>query len=138
MYGWVVYLFSFNSYQDAESLGTRAHIGLFTWYYGGGYRLLLPNDETEAKLTLDQLKAYKWLDEGTRAVFITSYMYSNALQTLALVQYVIEFPAAGGAIVGGKIQCMKLAQLCVPALLNLDRQTVLDIHSLFAPTQVLP
>jgi hypothetical protein len=106
-----VFIFVQHRYQDAESLGTRAHIGLFTWYYGGGYRLLLPNDETEAKLTLEQLKAYKWFDEGTRAVFITSYMYSNSLQTLAFVQYVIELPAAGGAIIGGKIQCMKLAQL---------------------------
>jgi hypothetical protein len=40
-------------------------------------------------------------------------MYSNALQTLAFVQYVIEFPAAGGAVVSSKIQCMKLAQLYV-------------------------
>jgi hypothetical protein len=62
-------------YADAESLGTRAHYGLYTWYYGGGYRVLLPNDENEAKMALDQLKAYKWLDSGTRAVFVTSYMY---------------------------------------------------------------
>ncbi len=65
-------------------------------------------------MALDQLKAYKWVDEGTRALFVTSYMYSNALQALAFVQYVIEFPAAGGAIVSGKIQSMKLSQLYVP------------------------
>lgn len=65
-------------YADAESLGTRAHFGLYTWYYGGGYRVLLPNDENEAKMALEQLKAYKWLDSGTRAVFVTSYMYPFA------------------------------------------------------------
>jgi hypothetical protein len=90
---------------------------IFHGYYGGGYRVLLPNDEAEAKMALDQLKAYKWVDEGTRALFVTSYMYSNALQALAFVQYVIEFPAAGGAIVSGKIQCMKLSQLYVPLFL---------------------
>lgn len=100
-------------YQDAAALGTRTHFGLYTWYYGGGYRVSMPNDEAEAKLVLDQLKAYKWVDSATRAVFITCYMYSNALQTLAFVQYVVEFPAAGGAIVSGKVQCMKLSQLYI-------------------------
>ena len=100
-------------YKDAASMGSRAHIGLYTWYYGGGYRVLMPNDEADAKLVLDQLKAYKWVDSATRAVFVTFYVYSNALQTLAFVQYVIEFPAAGGAVVSGKVQCMKLSQLYV-------------------------
>ncbi len=48
-------------------------------YYGGGYRVLMPNDETEAKMVMDQLKAYRWVDEGTRALFITSYMYAMSL-----------------------------------------------------------
>jgi hypothetical protein len=100
-------------YRDAASIGTRTHYGLYTWYYGGGYRVMMPNDEAEARSVLDQLKAYKWLDSATRALFVTCYMYSNALQTLAFVQYVIEFPAAGGAVVSGKVQCMKLSQLYV-------------------------
>ena len=40
-------------------------------------------------------------------------MYSNSLQTLAFVQYIIEFPGAGGAVVSGKVQCMKLSQLYI-------------------------
>jgi hypothetical protein len=100
-------------YRDAASMGSRTHFGRYTWYYGGGFRVIMPNDEADAKLVLEQLKAYKWVDSATRAVFVTCYLYSNALQTLAFVKYVIEFPAAGGAVVSGKVQCMRLSQLYV-------------------------
>ena len=80
-------------------------------YEGGGYRVLLPNDATEATAALDALRALRWIDLGTRAVFIKCYMYSNALQTLVSVQYLVEFPAAGGTVVSGKIQPMKINQL---------------------------
>jgi hypothetical protein len=72
---------------------------------------LLPNDATEATAALDALRALRWIDLGTRAVFIKCYMYSNALQTLVSVQYLVEFPAAGGTVVSGKIQPMKINQL---------------------------
>jgi hypothetical protein len=73
----------------------------------------MPNDVDDAKLVLETLKHYRWVDQGTRALFITCYLYSNALQAIVFVQHLVEFPAAGGAIVSATVQPIKLSQLYV-------------------------
>ena len=52
-----------------------------------------------ASSALAQLKQNRWLDEGTRALFINANMYVPALNVIALVTYVMEFPAAGGTVI---------------------------------------
>jgi hypothetical protein len=73
---------------------------------GGGYRILLSNEAEATKNSLEQLKKNRWLDEGTRALFVNANMYVPALNNIALVTYVIEFPAAGGAV-----RCVKYSSL---------------------------
>lgn len=85
-------------WQPQQELKTRTFYGFYNSYGGGGYRMLLSTEAESALNTLQQLKNNKWLDEGTRALFISANMYVPALNNLALVTYVIEFPAAGGAV----------------------------------------
>jgi hypothetical protein len=86
-------------WQSQQELKTRTYYGFYNSYGGGGYRVLLSNEAEATESTLKQLKKNKWLDEGTRALFINANMYVPALNNLALVTYVIEFPAAGGAVI---------------------------------------
>lgn len=85
-------------WQPQEELKTRTFYGFYNSYGGGGYRVLLSTEAESSLNTLQQLKNNKWLDEGTRALFVSANMYVPALNNLALVTYVIEFPAAGGAV----------------------------------------
>ena len=86
-------------WQSQQELKTRTYYGFYNSYGGGGYRVLLSNEAEATESTLQQLKKNKWLDEGTRALFVNANMYVPALNNLALVTYVIEFPAAGGAVI---------------------------------------
>jgi hypothetical protein len=86
-------------WQSQQELKTRTYYGFYNSYGGGGYRVLLSNEAEATESTLQQLKKNRWLDEGTRALFVNANMYVPALNNLALVTYVIEFPAAGGAVI---------------------------------------
>jgi hypothetical protein len=86
-------------WQSTEELKTRTYYGFYNSYGGGGYRVLLPNEAEAAVTALAQLKQNRWLDEGTRALFINANMYVPALNVIALVTYVMEFPAAGGTVI---------------------------------------
>ena len=86
-------------WQSQEELKTRAYYGFYNSYGGGGYRVLLPNEAEAAISAIAQLHKNRWLDEGSRALFVNANMYVPALNVIALVTYVIEFPAAGGTVI---------------------------------------
>jgi hypothetical protein len=62
-------------WQSQEELKTRRFYGFYNSYGGGGYRYLLSTEAESTQATLTQLKKNKWLDEGTRALFVNANMY---------------------------------------------------------------
>lgn len=86
-------------YRKHTELGTGvSQFGDFTFYEGGGYALELSTQSTENVMNLlMDLKALRWIDYGTRAIFHDFSFYNPALELFSIARLLVEFPGAGGA-----------------------------------------
>ncbi|KAI3378657.1 hypothetical protein SNEBB_011293 [Seison nebaliae] len=95
-------------YFESDRIDGSKHFGLLRTYEGGGYIANLNRTRADSEEVVDELKSYKWIDRGTRAVFIDFTFYNANINLFSQVRLVIEFPATGGAFPSSVVRTVKL------------------------------
>lgn len=57
------------------------------------------------------LRLNKWLDRGTRVVFLDFTVYNANINLFCQIKLTVEFPAAGGAVASKRFQSVKLIRV---------------------------
>ncbi|DAZ95674.1 TPA: hypothetical protein N0F65_002471 [Lagenidium giganteum] len=91
-----VYAFNWSARSDTQSTSVRGALGSVP---ASGYVVDLPLNATAAREMLLSLKEDRYLDLATRALVIEFTVYNAYLRLFNIVQQVVEFPTAGGALV---------------------------------------
>jgi len=89
------------SFTTNKENGENSYSGQFSTYDGGGYVITLPADGAEetrnlALAKLQQMRADRWIDRQTRAVFVTINLFNPSTGYITAVRLILEHPAAGG------------------------------------------
>ena len=96
--------------------------GVMGLYPGSGYIVDIPsNDSSKATAVLEQLyvcedwfkliyQQYRWLDEQTRAFYISMTIFNANLQLHSTLTFSVEMPASGGLIPTYSVRSQKLLQ----------------------------
>ena len=85
-------------YQTSADLLTYPFLGTLSVYRGGGYIAELGNSPAKATEVMRDLKSNGWVDKYTRAVFIEFTVYNANSNLYCVVNLLLEFTAAGGAL----------------------------------------
>ncbi|KAK3610665.1 hypothetical protein CHS0354_028047 [Potamilus streckersoni] len=64
-------------------------------YGGGGYIIKLDINRDVSEKIITELKENKWIDRGTRAVFLEFTLYNSNVNLFSFVKYVREYPEVG-------------------------------------------
>ncbi|XP_033734192.1 polycystic kidney disease 2-like 1 protein isoform X2 [Pecten maximus] len=97
------------TYMTEEQLDGSGHWGQLTTYSGAGYvQEMTGNNLTSAKALMDNLFSERWIDRGTRAVFIDFTVYNANINLFCVIRFLVEFPATGGAIPSWTFRTVKL------------------------------
>jgi len=95
-------------YQSAEELETGTVDGELGTYGGGGYVQNFHFQKNVTEALLQELKANRWIDRGTRFLTIDLTVYNANINLFGVIKLVFEFPATGGCIPSNDIQIVKL------------------------------
>ena len=98
-------------WRDSDLLKTGRYFGQYDSYPGGGYSVVLPTNATEFKDKVNQLLNSRWLDLGTRAVFIDLLLYNPSSMLVSEVKIVFESPYTGGFFPFLDIKCARYSDL---------------------------
>jgi hypothetical protein len=103
-------LFSWH-YQTSSQLHGSSSSGLISRYGGGGFVQDLTTNYTSAQAELQNLKEKKWLDRGTRVVFLDFTVYNANINLFCQIKLIVEFPASGGAVSSKSFSTVKLIRV---------------------------
>uniref|UniRef100_A0A914CCJ3 Polycystin domain-containing protein n=1 Tax=Acrobeloides nanus TaxID=290746 RepID=A0A914CCJ3_9BILA len=79
-------MFSFE-YQSAEILDSESYWGEISTYGGGGFvQDLSSNDPNETLARIATLKENRWIDRGTRVVFIDFSLYNANINLFCIIK----------------------------------------------------
>jgi polycystin 2 len=99
---------------DRYTWSSRSDLnGVFTWgfvetYSGSGYVVNLPDSADGAAQVVSTLKADKWVDKYTRAVFLEFTLYNPSVNLFVVSSMLVEFPASGGAFPNPTFRTVRL------------------------------
>lgn len=87
-----------------ENVEQMVYFAAYASYGGGGYVVDLPLDHQAAASRLYELRANKWIDRATRALFVDFNLYNanENLHTVSRISY--EFPSVGGVYASSEIK----------------------------------
>lgn len=85
-------------WKSANELGEIPFWGKLGWYPGSGYVSLLPINQKETREKLNHLKSTKFIDLGTRVLFVDFTLYNPLLDVHLVVRLSFELPATGGVV----------------------------------------
>lgn len=85
-------------YQTSADLMNHPCWGIMSIYRGGGYVAALGNTSVKANEIVSELKSKRWIDKYSRAVFIEFTVYNANHNLYCVLNLVLEFTAAGGAL----------------------------------------
>lgn len=79
-------------YHTANELGTSSYWGTISTYGGGGFVQYLTIDDRNASANaITELKMNRWVDRGTRAIFIDFVLYNANINLFCTAQCVIAY-----------------------------------------------
>ncbi|XP_019646063.1 PREDICTED: polycystic kidney disease protein 1-like 2 [Branchiostoma belcheri] len=84
--------------------------GVTTQYLGDGFGLNLGKSADEMRSILAELKANRWVDKRTRAIFLEALLYDGNLDMFTSVTMVFEFPETAGVFTHHHVQAFRLHQ----------------------------
>ncbi|XP_065358834.1 polycystin-2-like protein 2 [Calliphora vicina] len=85
--------------------------GQITKYYGAGYVQELSYDFEENRKILENLKANKWIDRGTRMIILEFVLFNINTNIFNNVKIIAEVPPVGGIVPSHQFQALKLHTL---------------------------
>ncbi|KAI3378974.1 hypothetical protein SNEBB_006980 [Seison nebaliae] len=95
-------------FHSETELDGSSHSGIISSYPGDGYVATLKKTKAESKNIIDHLKANRWIDRGTRAVFVDFTVYNANVNLFCQIRLLLEFPAMGGAFPSHTFRTVKL------------------------------
>lgn len=95
-------------YRSEDELDGWSHWGLLTTYSGAGYVQDLTRNKTESEEIISYLFTNRWVQRGTRIVFIDFTVYNANINLFCVVRLTVEFPPTGGAIPHWTLRTVKL------------------------------
>ncbi|XP_078681627.1 polycystin-1-like protein 2 [Branchiostoma floridae x Branchiostoma belcheri] len=84
--------------------------GLTTQYWGDGFGLNLGKSADEMRSILAELKANRWIDKRTRAIFLEALLYNGNLDLFTSLTMVFEFSETAGVFTHHRVQAFRLHQ----------------------------
>ncbi|XP_078681625.1 polycystin-1-like protein 2 [Branchiostoma floridae x Branchiostoma belcheri] len=84
--------------------------GVTTQYWGDGFGLNLGKSADEMRSILAELKANRWIDKRTRAIFLEALLYNGNLDLFTSVTMVFEFSETAGVFIHHRVQAFRLHQ----------------------------
>ncbi|XP_078692602.1 polycystin-1-like protein 2 [Branchiostoma floridae x Branchiostoma belcheri] len=84
--------------------------GVTTQYWGDGFGLNLGKSADEMRSILAELKANRWIDKRTRAIFLEALLYNGNLDLFTSVTMVFEFSETAGVFTQHRVQAFRLHQ----------------------------
>ncbi|XP_048736495.2 polycystin-2-like [Ostrea edulis] len=85
-------------YTDAEEIWGTSQMGQHGTYDGGGYLLKFTKNRYQAHAMLSEIEDLRWIDRGSRAVFIEFTLYNPNLNIFIYSRYLAEFLETGGVL----------------------------------------
>jgi hypothetical protein len=82
--------------------------GRLSVYDGSGFVVDLKPNRTAVTSTLRELKAQRWIDWNTRAVFVDFTLYNANLNLFSVVRLSTEFPSSGGIVPSHVVRTVKI------------------------------
>ena len=100
-------------FQSEDDLHGSSHYSALTdkEYDGSGFVQDLSITKQETLRIIDELHTLKWLDRGTRAVFIDFTVYNSNINLFCVVHMLSEFPATGGQVTSAEFRAVKMLNL---------------------------
>lgn len=95
-------------YRTSDELDGWSHWGLLTTYSGAGYVQDLTRNKTESTDIINYLFNNRWIQRGTRIIFIDFTVYNANINLFCVVRLTVEFPPTGGAIPHWTLRTVKL------------------------------
>lgn len=95
-------------FSSQDELGGAPYDAVVSTYSGGGFFQDLYGDASLPKQLVQELKASRWITEGTRVLFADFSVYNANINLFCVVKVVFEFPAAGGVVASDRFQTMRL------------------------------
>ncbi|XP_012560622.2 polycystin-2 isoform X1 [Hydra vulgaris] len=102
---------SFNQngiYHSEAEISGRSFSGQVSTYGGGGYIALLNTTNDDSNSTIQNLMKMRWINRGTRAVFIDFTVYNANINLFCVITLLFEFPATGGCMASATYRSLKL------------------------------
>ncbi|XP_078695111.1 polycystin-1-like protein 2 [Branchiostoma floridae x Branchiostoma belcheri] len=84
--------------------------GVTTQYWGDGFGLNLGKSADEMRSILAELKANRWIDKRTRAIFLEALLYNGNRDLFTSVTMVFEFSETVGVFTHHRVQAFRLHQ----------------------------
>ncbi|XP_078701302.1 uncharacterized protein LOC144927629 isoform X3 [Branchiostoma floridae x Branchiostoma belcheri] len=84
--------------------------GVTTQYWGDGFGLNLGKSADEMRSILAELKANRWIDKRTRAIFLEALLYNGNLDLFTSLTMVFEFSETAGVFTHHRVQAFRLHQ----------------------------
>ncbi|XP_024084019.1 polycystic kidney disease 2-like 2 protein isoform X2 [Cimex lectularius] len=81
--------------------------GLVSNYGPGGFSILFDKDQYITTQIIEELEYHKWIQLGTRAVFIDFTAYTPNTNLFCVVKLVLEMPPTGGVLTSSHFYTMK-------------------------------
>ena len=87
-----------HKWHNADDLDELPYYGRVQMYPGSGYVVDLPLNGSQAMERILQLKQERFIDLGTRAIFIDFTVYNAHLKLYNVIRLCLEFPQTGGIL----------------------------------------
>ncbi|XP_019640407.1 PREDICTED: polycystic kidney disease protein 1-like 2 [Branchiostoma belcheri] len=84
--------------------------GVTMQYWGDGFGLNLGKSADEMRSILAELKANRWIDKRTRAIFLEALLYNGNLDLFTSLTMVFEFSETAGVFTHHRVQAFRLHQ----------------------------
>lgn len=98
-------------WREEQETGTAGPIpGKYsgTQYYGSGYTINIPRNHSEAAATVQELKDLRWIDQGSRALWVDFTAYNGNINLFMSGRLFLEFPPTGGVMASYRFLTLKL------------------------------
>jgi len=120
-------------WRDSDLLKTGRYFGQYDSYPGGGYLVVLPSNAYEFAEAVTELLNTRWLDLGTRVVFVDLLLYNPSSMLVIEVKVMFESPASGGCIPYLDVKNARYSDLFFNSdtLIELGLQVSLLVFTLF-------
>ncbi|XP_067952038.1 polycystin-2-like [Watersipora subatra] len=95
-------------FHDKKAMNGSSHKGTLATYPGSGFYQDLSTTRAKTKAIIEVLKENRWINRGTRVVFLDFTIYNPNVNLFCVAKLIVEYPPSGGALSSQKFTTVKL------------------------------